>query len=70
MTYVLLAGANEVPRIIACLFALLPRHLPLPRPCPSPFLLVSLGEVRTGGTTSCHAPVINFHAGRTMRRAR
>lgn len=61
MTYVPLVAANEAPRFIACLFALLLHHHHPPEG--------SLG-LQTGGTTSCHAPVINFHAGRTMRRGR
>lgn len=50
-----------LPRIIACPYALLLLHIS-PRPN---FTLIHLRiytPVQTGGTTSCHAPVINFHA--------
>lgn len=61
MTYVFLASANELSQIIACLFALLPRQR---------HLRSVLQGYLPEEPTSYHAPVINFHAGRTMRRVR
>lgn len=66
MTDVCLSGVNErkrsLPRIIACPCALLlHRRTPV-------WSTLTYTPVQTGGTTPCHAPVINFHtpAGRCV----